>query len=103
MAKEYRVVATLPRRSAPTVRARKTAAERGYNRHWQKARLQFIAAEFAEGRWSCAECGKPLVDTSDIHVDHKVPHRGDRAIFWDVSNWQLCHGACHAAKTLRGE
>jgi 5-methylcytosine-specific restriction endonuclease McrA len=24
-------------------------------------------------------------------VDHRIPHRGDQALFWDRSNWQsLC-------------
>ena len=25
-------------------------------------------------------------------VNHKVPHRGDQALFWDRANWEpLCH------------
>jgi 5-methylcytosine-specific restriction protein A len=32
-------------------------------------------------------------------VDHIVPHRGDKKLFWDESNWQaLCHSH-HSIKT----
>ncbi|WP_407496877.1 HNH endonuclease [Pseudooceanicola sp. MF1-13] len=34
-------------------------------------------------------------------MDHITPHKGDRKLFWDRSNWQaLCH-ACHSRKTAR--
>ena len=34
-------------------------------------------------------------------VDHITPHRGDRQLFWDESNWQpLCHRH-HSMKTAR--
>ncbi|WP_407945700.1 HNH endonuclease signature motif containing protein [Paraburkholderia elongata] len=32
-------------------------------------------------------------------VDHKVPHRGDMALFRNVSNWQALSKRCHDAKT----
>ena len=28
-------------------------------------------------------------------VDHVVPHRGDRMLFWDSTNWQALCSACH--------
>lgn len=28
-------------------------------------------------------------------VDHKTPHKGDPALFWDESNWQSLTKACH--------
>jgi len=34
-------------------------------------------------------------------VDHIVPHRGDRALFWDTSNWQPLCKPHHDAKTAR--
>lgn len=43
------------------------------------------------------------MDNSDIEIDHIIPHRGDPRFFWDLSNWEMAHGACHAAKTRRGE
>ena len=37
--------------------------------------------------------------TKATDVDHIVPHRGDRDLFWDRNNWQaLCH-SCHSKKT----
>jgi 5-methylcytosine-specific restriction protein A len=41
-------------------------------------------------------------------VDHIVPHRGDKKLFWDSSNWQaLCDGqtgrGCHDRKTWSGQ
>ena len=34
-------------------------------------------------------------------VDHIVPHRGDKTLFWDQGNWQpLCHRH-HSSKTRR--
>jgi len=41
-------------------------------------------------------------DTPATQTDHVVPHRGDRALFWNVANWQsLCH-TCGARKTQAG-
>lgn len=36
-------------------------------------------------------------------LDHRIPHRGDPALFWDPHNLEgRCH-ACHSAKTRRGQ
>ena len=32
-------------------------------------------------------------------VDHKQPHRGDYAKFWERSNWQAMAKECHDLKT----
>lgn len=32
-------------------------------------------------------------------VDHAAPHRGDRALFWDTSNWQSLCAHCHNVKS----
>lgn len=34
-------------------------------------------------------------------VDHKVPHKGDKALFWDSTNWQSLCKPCHDRKTAR--
>ncbi|WP_260427988.1 hypothetical protein [Burkholderia stagnalis] len=34
-------------------------------------------------------------------VDHRIPHRGDPALFWDQSNWCAMSKPCHDAKTAR--
>lgn len=32
-------------------------------------------------------------------VDHVIPHRGDKALFWDSDNWQPLCKPCHDRKT----
>lgn len=32
-------------------------------------------------------------------MDHKIPHRGDAALFWDPNNWQAMSKPCHDRKT----
>jgi 5-methylcytosine-specific restriction protein A len=34
-------------------------------------------------------------------LDHIVPHRGSRELFWEQSNWQALCVACHGRKTAR--
>lgn len=67
-----------------------------YGRPWRRARAAFLALR----PW-CAACG--LLATV---VDHIIPHRGDRALFWDETNWQplceTCHGRKTATETLHG-
>ena len=36
-------------------------------------------------------------------VDHIIPHRGNRELFWDQNNWQSICKKEHSAKTMRGE
>jgi 5-methylcytosine-specific restriction enzyme A len=41
-------------------------------------------------------CGKLQGDTSKLACDHKLPHKGDAALFWDEDNCQtLCADPCH--------
>lgn len=69
--------------------ARLSAYARGYTSTWSKASRQFLKEHPL-----CAVCGKPATET-----DHIVPHKGNKELFWDVSNWQpLCH-ECHSRKT----
>ena len=36
-------------------------------------------------------------------VDHIIPHRGDRKLFWDRSNWQSLCSRCHNGLKQRQE
>lgn len=76
---------------------RGTARERGYSRAWEKASKAFLVKH---PLCMCPDCmaGDVRV-TAAVLVDHKVPHRGDRALFWDSSNWQAMAKACHDKKT----
>ena len=39
--------------------------------------------------------------TASTTVDHIIPHKGDRKLFWDKTNWQALCKPCHDAKTAR--
>lgn len=74
----------------------RSAGSRGYGRAWQKARKEYLAVHPL-----CVECMKRGLYVKATDVDHIVPHRGDRTLFWDKENWQaLCH-SCHSKKTGR--
>lgn len=71
-------------------RAGKTTAERGYGGRWQKARETFL-----QHHPLCVYCEREGRITAANVVDHKVPHRGDQALFWDQANWQPLCRSCH--------
>jgi 5-methylcytosine-specific restriction protein A len=56
---------------------------------WRQARAEFLAMHPA-----CSTCGARA-----SVVDHRDPHRGDPAIFWDRSRWQPQCACCHNRKT----
>lgn len=48
-------------------------------------------------------CGAICAGKGQAKVDHKTPHRGDEALFWDEGNlWVLC-GPCHDGVKQREE
>lgn len=63
-------------RNARHDRRRPPARERGYDHEWRKARIAFLADHPHCGMAGCTE---PATT-----VDHIIPHRGDRALFWTV-------------------
>lgn len=69
---------------------RGTPAERGYDSKWRKARVHFLAAHPL-----CVMCEREHVVAAATLVDHIVPHKGDRSLFWDRSNWQPLCAAHH--------
>ena len=74
----------------------RSSADRGYGYAWRKARKAYLDAHPL-----CAECMRQGRYVKATDVDHIVPHRGDRKLFWDTGNWQpLCH-RCHSEKTRR--
>lgn len=75
---------------------RGSSSERGYGSRWQKAREGFL-----RNNPLCAhhmERGEIMPATV---VDHVIPHKGDKALFWDRANWQPLCKPCHDAKTAR--
>ncbi len=77
---------------------RPTAAQRGYDSRWQKARAGWLRSHPL-----CADPAgshqNQVVLATDI--DHIVPHKGDKALFWDSSNWQGLCKSCHSTKTAK--
>jgi len=71
------------RQSKPSARAR------GYTTAWEGEAKRYLAAHP-----TCARCPAP----SQV-VDHVRPHRGNRELFWDRSNWQPLCRSCHNHKT----
>ena len=76
---------------------RGSAASRGYGGAWRRARRAYLARQ---ENALCRECEKRGVVEAATDVDHVIPHRGDRALFWDESNWQPLCGTCHKRKTV---
>ena len=72
--------------------------ERGYDYRWRKASKAYLLEHPL-----CAECYKKGILTAATVVDHIVPHRGDKQLFWDRENWQPLCKKCHDEKTLKEE
>lgn len=67
---------------------------------WTKLRW----ATLVRDRFTCGMCGKAEADTSRLVADHRRPHRGDRALFFDPRNlWTLCKSPCHDSVKQRQE
>lgn len=75
---------------------RGSAASRGYGPRWRKARKAYLAAHPL-----CAAHGARGETAAATVVDHMVPHRGDKKLFWNSANWQPLCKPCHDAKTAR--
>jgi len=65
-----------------------------YDSRWKKARERFLKINPL-----CNECLKEKNIVPATVVDHIVPHRGDKNLFWDESNWQPLCKRCHDKKT----
>ena len=67
---------------------------RGYGVAWQKARAGYL-----RNHPLCkAHQEQGLLVPSSV-VDHIIPHKGDKTLFWDSSNWQPLCKRCHDIKT----
>lgn len=75
-------------------------------------RALYRTARWARLRWAtltrdmftCQMCGRLVGDTSKLVADHRRPHRGDLALFWDPENlWTLCASPCHSKHKQRME
>lgn len=76
---------------------RGSARQRGYTYDWEKASKAFLREHPL-----CVECLKENRLTPAEVVDHIIPHRGNKKLFWDKSNWQSLCKHHHDQKTARG-
>lgn len=76
---------------------RATAHQRGYDHRWRKESKAFLVLH----PW-CVNLGDGCTALATL-VDHKRPHRGDRALFWDRTNWQGLCDHCHNVHKARLE
>jgi len=74
---------------------RGSSSERGYGSRWRKARLYFLK-EFP----LCVECEKQGRLTAATVVDHIIPHKGNKELFWDTRNWRPLCKRCHDRTTV---
>lgn len=77
-------------------KGRGTAQERGYDSRWRKARRAYLLHHPL-----CVECEKEGKLTPATVVDHITPHRGDKKLFWDKTNWQPLCKEHHDIKTAK--
>lgn len=71
---------------------------RGYGYRWQQARERHLRANPL-----CCYCERKGDITRATVVDHKVPHKGSEALFWDETNWQSLCKPCHDGEKAREE
>jgi len=77
---------------------KKTSAGRGYSYQWQQARARYLKEHPL-----CVMCQKlGRVEAAHV-VDHITPHRDDKKLFWDRSNWQALCDHCHSSHKQRLE
>ncbi|MBJ7887986.1 HNH endonuclease signature motif containing protein [Bacillus licheniformis] len=75
---------------------RESAARRGYDSKWRKARQGYLSKHPF-----CVSCMKEGRRVPATVVDHITPHKGDKKLFWDSSNWQPLCAPCHSRKTAK--
>ena len=74
---------------------RRSSYRRGYDSRWQKASKRFLKTHPF-----CVRCRENGQFVRATVVDHIIPHRGDKTLFWDEKNWQPLCKSCHDHKTM---
>ena len=79
-------------------RGRRKTAERGYGSRWRRESKMFLRGHpWCEDPYDM----HPGVTKLATLVDHIIPHRDNRSLFWDRSNWQGLCDECHRWKTAQ--
>ena len=89
--------------------ARGSRQARGYTNRWARRAAMFrarypLCGMRPNGRPPVmSQCFDERRVTVATQVDHVVPHRGDRVLFWDeFDNWQALCASCGARKSAAG-
>lgn len=87
-------------RSQGAVRARRSPEARAWRKWYKTAAWQRLrGAQLAKHPLcQCPHCqeGKQRTTTATV-VDHKIPHKGDRRLFFDSKNLRSMSKPCHDA------
>jgi len=75
-----------------------SSAARGYGHRWRCYRVDYLRAHPL-----CVMCLEAGRTAAASIVDHKVPHKGDDALFWDEANHQSLCKTCHDGLKARIE
>ncbi|MDY6960324.1 MAG: HNH endonuclease signature motif containing protein [Pseudomonadota bacterium] len=75
---------------------RGSSAARGYDSRWRRTRIGWLGKHPL-----CVMCELKGLTVAASRVDHIVPHRGCKVLFWDRNNWQSLCEPCHNSKTAR--
>ncbi|AIQ54576.1 HNH endonuclease [Paenibacillus sp. FSL R7-0331] len=70
--------------------------QRGYNHKWRAARERYL-----RHNPECVHCEELREITAATVVDHIIPHKGDKRLFWDRNNWQPLCKLHHDIKTAK--
>lgn len=78
----------------PETKNTRSSTKMGYDYRWQKIRKAYL-----QRNPLCVECMKDGIVTVATVVDHIIPHKGNRKLFYDESNYQSLCVACHNKKS----
>lgn len=66
---------------------------------WRRLRWATLVRDL----FTCQMCGRLEHDTSKLVADHKEPHRGREAMFWDEENIRTVCQSCHSGAKQKEE
>ena len=73
---------------------KRSSTEQGYGYKWQVLRAWWLRHNPL-----CVKCREKGLVTEATEIDHIVPHKGDKTLFWDRGNLQSLCKKCHSTKT----
>lgn len=68
---------------------------------WRALRMAIFVRDGFTCQWP--GCRRIEANTSRLVADHRKPHRGDEALFWDEENLQTLCKPCHDKHKQRAE